>query len=106
MCWGGHLFGAGAGTGRCYPEYGCLGSFTFKTSFLFDSIGSASNGFHMVVTGKGLVNNRESRQFELVVNRGDGPYRRCVEIINKQKYLAALKDLDSHWAEHGVAGYT
>lgn len=94
-----------------------------KLSFLFDWLGSANSGFHMILTGKDKRGMDKTIQFELIARSGDGPFipcmpaillvkklardeikdrgaMPCVGIITKQEYLNALGELDITWIEN------
>lgn len=91
-----------------------------KLSFLFDWLGSANSGFHMVLMGKDKNGNDKVLNFEITAKSGDGPYipcmpailvaqklatdqlsetgaQACIGLISKNEYLAALEGLDITW---------
>ena len=97
-------------------------AFLLRTSFLFDWLGSANSGFHMTLQGKDHQSEEKTITFELTARSGDGPYipcmpaillaKRiadkqltitgaypCVDFINRDDYLNALKGLDIDWIE-------
>jgi hypothetical protein len=88
-----------------------------RVALLFDRFGSGRSGFHMVLSGTGRDGNPLARRFVIVARSGDGPYipcmpailmarrlakgeviRRgampCLDLIDLDAYLAALKGLD------------
>jgi hypothetical protein len=88
-----------------------------RLAFLFDRFGSGRSGFHMVLSGIGRDGNLLERRFVIIARSGHGPYipcipailmvrrlaqgavsRRgampCVDLVDLDVYLAALKDLD------------
>lgn len=99
-----------------------------KLSFLFDWLGSANSGFHMVLSGKDKNGADKTITFELTARAGDGPFipcmpaillaRRlatgeitkpgalpCVGMITKDQYLGALSHLAISWEESTRTAY-
>ena len=97
-----------------------MAPFLLKTSYLFDWLGSANSGFHMVLSGTGNDGKNKSVRFELTARSGDGPYIPCMPsiilakklaaaemktpgaypclgFITLNEYLTALSDLDIKW---------
>lgn len=91
-----------------------------KASYLFDRLGTANSGFHMVLSGTGHDGAAKAVRFELTARSGDGPYipcmpaillakklakseiqkngaRPCLDFISLDEYLAALGELDIQW---------
>lgn len=91
-----------------------------RTSFLFDSFGSANSAFHMKLSGKDKNRTDKTITFELIARSGDGPYipcmpailmakklvsneidktgaYPCVGFITREEYLDALAELDISW---------
>ena len=88
-----------------------------KLAFLFDRFGSGRSGFHMILRGRGTDNNWIERRFWMIARSGHGPnipcmpaillaqrlargevQRRgampCLDLIDLDSYLDALKGLD------------
>lgn len=93
-----------------------------RLSRLFDRFGTDQSGFHMVLSGVGQGGDRKIIRFELVARAGDGPNIPCVpsillakklargqvnqagafpcvDLINLDEYLAALRPLQIEWFE-------
>jgi hypothetical protein len=93
-----------------------LAPYLLKASFLFDSLGSGQGGFHMFLSGTGHDGKPLSERFYLVARSGHGPFipcapaillgkglatgetsargaRPCLDLIDLETYLAALKGL-------------
>ena len=88
-----------------------------KFAFMFDFMGSAKSGFHMIMKGQGLDGENMERRFYIIAKSGHGPYipcmpaillakklargeivqrgaRPCLDMIGLDEYLAALQGLD------------
>lgn len=88
-----------------------------KLAFLFDPLGSARSGFHMILSGEDYDSRPLERRFFLIARSGHGPYipcmpaiilarsiaagkppssgaRPCLDLIELDEYLAALAGLD------------
>lgn len=88
-----------------------------RLAFLFDRFGSGRSGFHMILSGIGRDGKPLKRRLVIIARSGHGPYipcmpailmaRRlakrevpqpgampCVDLIDLEAYLAALKGLD------------
>jgi len=97
-----------------------LGSFASKLNrlaFLFDALGSGRSGFHMYLSGLGWDGKPKLERFFMIAGSGHGPYipcmpaillarglangemsatgaRACLDLIDLQTYLGALKGMD------------
>ena len=88
-----------------------------KVAFLFDFMGSAKSGFHMILKGQGHDGNSIERRFYIVAKSGHGPYipcmpailltkklaraeisergaKPCLDLIGLKEYVSALRGLD------------
>ena len=94
-----------------------LAPFLLKASFLFDGFGTSRSGFHMFLSGIGKDGLSTTKKFYIVARQGHGPNipcmpaillakglanggitargaQPCLDLIDLEIYLAALKDLD------------
>ena len=88
-----------------------------RLAFLFDAFGSGRSGFHMFLSGVGHDGMAKSERFFMIAGSGHGPYipcmpaillakalasgevsasgaRACLDLIDLETYLGALKGLD------------
>lgn len=92
-----------------------------RLSFLFDWLGTANSGFHMLMSGTDHYGNDKKICFELTARSGDGPYipcmpailltrkliadqvsqrgaQPCTGLISLEEYLSALSEMDISWS--------
>jgi Saccharopine dehydrogenase NADP binding domain len=88
-----------------------------RIAFLFDWMGTSQSGFHMYLSGAGKSGGRKTTRFFLIARSGHGPFipctpaillarklargevdrigaTPCLDLIDLDEYLAALKGLD------------
>ena len=88
-----------------------------KLAFLFDFMGSAKSGFHMIMKGQGHDGNSLEKRFYIIAKSGHGPFipcmpailltkrlargevaergaKPCLDLIKLKEYVAALQGLD------------
>lgn len=102
---------------RFIPSLEKLAPFLLKASFLFQTFGTSRSGFHMFLSGIDRDGKAKIEKFFIIARSGHGPLipcmptillakglakgsitatgaRPCLDLIDLQTYIVALKDLD------------
>jgi hypothetical protein len=112
---------------RLMPSLDRLAPLLLKMSFLADPFGSSRSGFHMFLGGIGIDGSPRVERFYIVARSGHGPYipcmpaillakglanggvtatgaHPCLDLIDLETYVAALKGLDISIVTDGIDG--
>ncbi|MCH2038437.1 MAG: saccharopine dehydrogenase NADP-binding domain-containing protein [Rickettsiales bacterium] len=105
---------------RLLPSLQPLSWLFWKTSFLFDWLGSNQSGFYMSLSGPNVEGNHHSITYDLVAKNGDGIYipcipaiilakkisnnnlgttgaTACIDLISLEEYQHEMSDFDIEW---------